>query len=101
MKKVIKENKYLLTSGETEIGRGSSIQSLCDLINASMSWVYAQKNKNINNDGTWSFVHKGYNYTIYEIQDYSKFNRKKIKLLLEKRREKLKQLSYEIENYYK
>ena len=64
MKKVEKQKKYTLKSGDEEIITSTNIQSLCDYIGCSFAWVYANKNKDINKDGTWSFNFKGYNYTI-------------------------------------
>lgn len=67
MKKVEKENKYILQSGIEEIGRASSMMGLCKLINVSFPWVYYNKNKDINKNGSWSFNFKGFNYTIINI----------------------------------
>ena len=65
MKKVIKNDKYVLTSGYTIIGFGSTIKEILEFIGVSFSYVYTYKNKNIFLDDTWSFQYKGYIYTIY------------------------------------
>lgn len=67
MKKVEKQNKYVLMSGDEEITRSTNVQGLCDHIGCSFAWVYANKRKNVNKDGSWSFNFKGYNYTITNI----------------------------------
>lgn len=67
MKKVEKQNKYVLMSGDEEITKAKSIQELCDHIKVSFPWVYANKNKDVNKDGTWSFNFNGYNYTILKL----------------------------------
>jgi Rieske Fe-S protein len=67
MKKVEKQNKYILMSGDEEITRSTNIQGICDHIGCSFPWIYANKNKDINKDGSWSFNFKGFNYTITNI----------------------------------
>lgn len=67
MKVVQKEIKYQLMSGTEEITKGSSIQELANYIGASWGYIYSNKNKNVNKDGSWSFNFKGYNYTIINL----------------------------------
>jgi hypothetical protein len=76
MKKVEKRQNYILVSGDELIGTCSAIQEICNHIGISFSWLYSFKNKNINNDGTWSFNYKGYNYTIYTSEYFKSEYRK-------------------------
>ena len=64
MKQVEKPIKYILTSGDEEIMKSTSIQGMCDHLGCHLTWVYANRYKNINKDGSWSFNLNNYNYTI-------------------------------------
>ena len=72
MKKVERPNKYKLMSGDEEIHRAPTIETLVNFIGASWAWAYANKNKDINGDGTWSFNFHGYNYTIINLDNNEK-----------------------------
>jgi hypothetical protein len=67
MKKVEKQIKYILTSGTEEITRTQTVQQICDFLGCSFPYIYANKHKNINKDGSWSFNFNSYNYTITTI----------------------------------
>ncbi len=56
--------KYVLMSGDEEILKTKTIKEIYTHINSSFGWIYANKNKDINKDGTWSFNFKDINYTI-------------------------------------
>jgi len=68
MKKAVKSIKYILLSGDELIGASQTIQKLCELIGVSFAYVYKNKHKDINGDGSWSFNYKGFNYTILNEQ---------------------------------
>ena len=67
MKLKTKKEKYQLVSGDEVVFTATSIQSLCNHIGCQFSWVYYNKSKDTNKDGTWSFNYKNYNYTIKTI----------------------------------
>jgi hypothetical protein len=93
MKKVIKNNKYVLVSGFTILGYGTSVKEILQLIGTSFSYAYSFKHKNLTGDGSWSFNYKNYIYTIYTTDEFQKLPevdmmvRKRMKDLLEKRKQ--------------
>jgi hypothetical protein len=99
MKKVVKNLKFALVSGDEIIGYAPTITELIKYIGISFSYVYAHKNKNINNDGSWTFNYKGYQYTIYSLEEmldvfyhkYPNAQTKWIKSLIEKRKKRLEE----------
>lgn len=59
--------KYILMSGNEEIIRTTNIKGICEHLDCSFPWIYANKHKDINKDGSWSFNFNNYNYTIKSI----------------------------------
>lgn len=94
MKKAVKMTKYILVSGDELIGKGKTIQELCDTIGVSFPYVYKNKHKNINGDGSWSFNYKGYNYTILNREEMDEIypdENKRVEMVINYYKNKLKQ----------
>ena len=97
MQKVIKKNKYVLVSGFTILGYGTSVKEILQLIGTSFSYAYSFKHKNLIGDGSWSFNYKNYIYTIYTTDEFEKLpqasmmHSKRVRDLLEERKQRQQQ----------
>ena len=67
VKKEIKPVQYQLNSGQTIIIQSQTVKQLAVFLGCSLAYLYQNKSRDTNKDGSWSFNYLDKNYTITKI----------------------------------